>query len=122
MNAATERIVFEESARLLASQEASLDGLRGRAGTLIAAASLATAFLAPPALEVFDPITRTTVHQLDTFAWLATASFVLVLITTLLVLWPYSWIWGHSAHALMDQLLDVEPAADEATVLRHLAY
>jgi hypothetical protein len=122
MNAVTERLVFEESERLLASQETALAGLRSRAGTLIAAASLVTAFLAPPALEAFDPHTEMTVHRFDMFAWLATASFVGVLIAALGVLLPYGWIFGHSAHKLMDDLLDVDPPADEATVLRHLAY
>ena len=125
MQAVTERIVFEKSEHLLASQETALAGLRSRAGTLIAAASLVTAFLAPPALEAFDPHTKTTVHRFDTFAWLATGSFVAVLVAALAVLMPYGWIFGHSAHKLMDDLLEPEPPAkpaDEATVLRHLAY
>lgn len=42
MDAATEEIVYDESVRVLDSQDT---GLRGRAGTLLAAASLATAFL-----------------------------------------------------------------------------
>lgn len=45
MNAVTERFVYEEGVRILVSQENTLVGLRRRAGTLLAAASLVTAFL-----------------------------------------------------------------------------
>ena len=41
MSEATERVVYEESTRTLRQQYELLDGLRGRAGTLLAAASLA---------------------------------------------------------------------------------
>jgi hypothetical protein len=118
----TERIAYDESVRLLASQAESLSGLRARAGTLLAAASLATGFLAPAALEVRDPITRGVVREFDTLAWLATGAFGLVVVAALVVLWPYKWTFGHSAHGLMDHLLDATPPANEATVLRHLSY
>lgn len=122
MDATTEKIVYEESTRLLASQEGVLVGLRGRAGTLLAAASLVTAFLAPGALEVRDPQTNAMVRQFDTLAWIATGSFVAVVLGALIILLGYRWTFGHSSHELMDVLLDTEPPADEATVLRHLAY
>ena len=122
MDAVTERIVYDESVRVMASQEDVLTGLRGRAGTLLAAASLVTAFLAPAALEARDPKTHELVRQFDALAWIATGSFVAVVIAALVVLWPYDWIFGHSSHDLMDQLLDAKPPADEATVPRHLAY
>jgi hypothetical protein len=122
MDAATEKIVYEESTRLLASQEGVLVGLRGRAGTLLAAASLVTAFLAPGALEVRDPQTNAMVRQFDTLAWIATGSFVAVVLAALIILLGYRWTFGHSARDLMDVLLDTQPPADEATVLRHLAY
>jgi hypothetical protein len=122
MDAITERIAYEESARTLASQEEQLVGLRARAGTLLAAASLVTAFLAPPALEMRDPATGTVVRHFDGTAWTATGAFVAVVIASLVVLWPYQWLFGHSSHDLMDHLLDVDPPATEAIVLRHLAY
>lgn len=34
----------------------------------------------------------------------------------------YEWIFGHRSHQLMDDLLDPDPPADEAALLRHLAY
>jgi len=122
MDPVTERIVCDESTRLLASQDVVLTGLRGRAGTLLAAASLVTAFLAPPALEVRDPQTNAVVREFHTLAWIATGSFVAVVVAALIVLLPYKWVFGHSSHELMDKLLDPTPPADEATVLRHLAY
>jgi hypothetical protein len=122
MNPTTERLVFEESVRVLASQEAVLGGLRARAGTLLAAASLVTAFLAPPALEVSDSGRKATIHEFDVWSSLATGSFVVLVIAAVVVLWPYEWVFGHSSHELMDSLLDPEPPADESAVLRHLAY
>lgn len=122
MDPVTERIAFDESVRVLESQEGVLTGLRGRAGTLLAAASLVTAFLAPAALEVRDAAKQTVVREFDTLAWLATASFVAVVAAALVVLLPYKWVFGHSSHQLMDQLLDPNPPGDEATVLRHLSY
>lgn len=107
---------------MLASQEEVLSGLRSRAGTLLAAASLVTAFLAPAALEVVDSSTQNVVNEFDTLAWLATGSFVAVVATALIVLWPYKWVFGHSSHDLMEQLLDTDTPASEATVLRHLSY
>jgi hypothetical protein len=118
----TERIAYDESARMLASQEAVLAGLRARAGTLLAAAALVTAFLAPPALEMRDPATGEIVHHFGPTAWAATGAFVALVVAALVDLWPYRWLFGHSSHTLMDHLLDVDPPATEATVLRHLSY
>jgi hypothetical protein len=122
MNSVTERIVYEESVRLLNNQETALSGLRSRAGTLLAAASLVTAFLAPPALQTRDAITQDVSTHFGASAWLATAAFIGVVLLALVVLWPYGWMFGHSSHKLMDSLLDAQPPADEATLLRHLSY
>jgi hypothetical protein len=58
MNPVTERIVYDESVRALSYQDEVLSGLRTRAGTLLAAAALVTAFLAPAALEVRAEVYR----------------------------------------------------------------
>jgi len=120
VNAITERIVFEESTRLLASQEAVLAGLRERAGILLAGATLVTSFLAPPALE--HRTGAVTTQQLTGFSWAAVGAFAAAVIASLVVLWPYQWVFGHSSHSLMDELLDTSPPADEASIFRHLAY
>jgi hypothetical protein len=120
VNRDTERIVYDESVRVLDAQETSLAGLRGRAGTLLAASALVTAFLAPPALEVAG--SDGVVRHFNCWTWAATAAFVGVVVAALVILWPYKWVFGHAAHDLMDHLLDVNPPADEATILRHLAY
>jgi hypothetical protein len=41
----TEQIVYGEAVRAISAQEDNLDALRARTGTLLAAASVATAFL-----------------------------------------------------------------------------
>lgn len=120
MEIATERIVFDESTRLLASQETALSALRERAGILLAGATLVTSFLAPAALD--KRVGTATVQQFGCFSWAAVGAFVAVVAAVLVVLWPYEWVFGHSSHGLMDELLDATPPADEATILRHLAY
>jgi hypothetical protein len=124
MDAATERIVYNESVKRLASQESVLSGLRARAGTLLGAASLVTAFLAPQALRVERSAAGASAKaaMFDTLAWVATGAFVGVVLCAMAVLLPYKWIFGHSAHELMDHLLDPEPPNGEARLYRHLAY
>jgi hypothetical protein len=63
-----ERIVYEESVRTLAQQKEVLDGLRARAGTLLAAVSVATAFLSTQALDT---------PELGALAWSAIVLFCL---------------------------------------------
>ena len=76
MSEEAERIVYEESVRALAQQREVLDALRARAGTLLGAASIATAFLSPTALP----------SELDGLAWTAIILFCIVVLLTLYVL------------------------------------
>lgn len=115
------KVIYEESVRLLQNQSASLDDLRGRAGTLLAAASLVTAFLAPPALKVNDAAGKAQ-YNFTCLAWLATGAFVGVTVTSLIVLLPRKWTFGHDAHDLMDKFVESTPPGDEEALYYHLAY
>jgi hypothetical protein len=95
-----ERLVYEESVRTLEQQRDLLDGLRNRSGTLLAAASVATAFLSAQALVP---------HQaLDGVAWSAIVLFCAVVFLTLAVLIPWRWTFAHHPHALIGVHLEWE--------------
>jgi hypothetical protein len=122
---AIKKIIYAESVRLLEGQSSSLDELRGRAGTLLAAASVVTAFLAPAAVKTTTVTARgisdAGVH-FSSLAWAATGSFVAGTIAALVVLWPYTWTWAHNTHDLMDKFLDPACQRDEEELYYHLAY
>jgi hypothetical protein len=101
-----ERIVYEESVRALGQQRELLDGLRNRSGTLLAAASVATAFLSAQALLGDQPIGVVqgqvlARRELDTLAWSAIVLFCAVVLLTVTVLIPWRWTFVHHPHALI---------------------
>jgi hypothetical protein len=67
----------------LASQVATIDELRARVGTLIAAAAIATGFLAGQALN--------TNHGMPAGAWVGTIAGFAVLVGCGIILWPRNW-------------------------------
>ena len=99
MSEEAERIVYEESVRTLAQQKEVLDGLRARAGTLLAAVSVATAFLSTQALDT---------PELGALAWSAIVLFCLVVLLSLVVLVtvPWGWTFAHHPHLLIGIHLD----------------
>ena len=100
MSEEAERLVYEESVRTLEQQRDLLDGLRNRSGTLLAAASVATAFLSAQAL-----VPR---QDLDTVAWSAIVLFCAVVLLTVAVLIPWRWTFAHHPHALIGVHLEWE--------------
>lgn len=83
-------LAYEESVRAWALQSAVLDELRSRAGLLIAAASVSSAFLGAHDLGV-----RHSLHPLDVAA---IALFGLVTLLCVYVLWPAKgWVFAHNA-------------------------
>lgn len=115
------KVVHDESVRNLRDQATILDGLRERAGTLLAAAALVTAFLAPPALRTADTASGVS-YQFGRLAWAATGCFVAAVVAALVVLLPRKWTFGHDAHDLMDKFLDSEPRGSVDEIHYHLAY
>jgi hypothetical protein len=96
-----ERIVYEESVRTLSQQKEVLDGLRARAGTLLGAVSIATAFLSSQALDT---------TELGSLEWIVIVLFCLVVLLSLAVLVPFPWSWkfAHHPHLLIGIHLESE--------------
>lgn len=126
MSATTEELVYTESVRAITQQEAALDSLRARTGTLLAAASLITAFLGTAALDrnqALD-IVRGEPHfvtDLDLLAWTAIGEFVAVAILSLFILWPWTWVFSTSARVLIEDHVDVPDRNSTAQLHRFLA-
>lgn len=76
-------IVWTLAQTQLASQVATIDELRARVGTLIAAAAIATGFLAGQALD--------TKHGMPAGAWLGIVAAFAVLVACGIILWPRNW-------------------------------
>ena len=84
---------YSEALRVIGAQAGVLDNLRGRAGTLLAAASLVTSFLGGTALVRPSLATTGQVTQapIEFWGWIAIAAFCLIGVVALLVMWPYVW-------------------------------
>lgn len=81
MPESTASIVYDEALRGIARQQAVIDGLRTRTGTLFAAASLVTAFLGGQA--------ATENRDLGLLIWVAIGAFVALFLLVLAILWPW---------------------------------
>jgi hypothetical protein len=107
-------LVYDQAVRALDDQRDLVESVRVRAGMLVSAASVATAFLAGLAKAEREGLT--------TLGWWATAQFALVVILALLILWPTRrWIIRPNAKKLIRDYLEVEPAASLDEMRRDLA-
>ncbi len=127
MSEQTERVVYEESTRTISEQRGLLDGLRVRAGTLLAAASLATAFLSAPALsqhQVVDVIRGEPIAhaELTSLSWTAIGLFCAVVLLALIILIPWRWTFAHHPHSLIAFHLEPGPPSTLEELYRNLSY
>jgi hypothetical protein len=86
---------YDESVRNLDNQAGVLEALRGRASTLLSAAALVTSVLGGLTL-VAPAISQTGAFRgarIGDWAWAAIIAFGLVGVATLLILWPWNWIF-----------------------------
>lgn len=123
----TERVVYEESVRTVTQQRELLDGLRARAATLLAAASISTAFLSAPALAQHQAIElvrgRPIAHPTITgLGWAAVALVCLVVVLALAILVPWRWTFAHHPHTLISVHLEPGPPSTEPELYRNLSY
>jgi hypothetical protein len=83
---------YDEALRVISAQGQTLDGLRGRAGLLLSAASLVTSFLGGVAIAG-PAFSGGLFHRqpISTWGWLAVAAFAVIGLTSLLILWPWMW-------------------------------
>jgi len=106
-----EKLAYDEAVRGLESQRASLDALRNRTGTLMAAAALVTTFIGGRAL------------QGDNSAWTTVAiiAFVAVMATTFIVLLPWKLHFALPPARLVVDYVDPDPQEEPTVMLRDLA-
>lgn len=91
-----EQLAYEEAKRQIDRQSSILDGLRSRAGILLAAISVTTSFLGGQALAE---------HGFSTWAGLATAFFVGAGAACVTILWPTAkWTFDLSAAKILAQI------------------
>jgi hypothetical protein len=91
-------VAYDESVRAWAHQSAVLDELRSRAGTLIAAASVSSAFLGAATLRGS--------HSLNGSSVAAIVVFGVVIALCIYVLWPAKdWVFVHNAKLLLEKYM-----------------
>lgn len=99
-------LAYDESVRALALQSSVLDELRNRAGVLLSAASVSSAFLGAKTLEGGQ--------QFSGLSIAATAVFVVVILLCVGVIWPSAdWTFAHDAKALVKVYVNEEVSLDE---------
>lgn len=106
-----ERLAYDEAVRGLESQRASLDALRTRTGTLLAAAALVTTFIGGRALKGHNSAWTT----------VAIGAFVGVVVTSFIVLLPWKLHFALPPSQLVVDYVDPDPQEKPTTMLRDLA-
>jgi hypothetical protein len=114
-NTETARVVYEAAVRAAGDQAAVLDGLRVRAGTVLAAAALVSSFLGGQALRSADHL------RVLSFVGLAVGSFVLSALLALAILWPFDFRFSLSARAMLEALGEHDGAPSTTEFFRALA-
>lgn len=112
-NPETYRLIYDEAVRAIANQRDAVDELRARAGTLLAAVNIATAFLAGSSLA----------HgNLSPYALGAVACFVVAVLLCIAVLWPSEgWVFANSPGALIRDYAEPSPPATLSETHRDVA-
>ena len=108
-------VAYDASLRAVDDQASVLDGLRSRAGTVLAAAALVSSFLGGQALRVSQHLS---IWSLTTTA---IAAFVVSAVLTLVVLWPFKFRFNLSAEAILDAVEDHEARAQSSVGELHRA-
>ncbi len=108
------QLAYDEAKQAVAQQVGALDNLRGRAGTLLAVASLSTSFLGGIVLQDKAPE--------GWLSWAAIGAFLGAVAITLVLLMPRRrWVFGNSAKVIIEGYAEGEHPRDLAATHRHLA-
>lgn len=113
---------YDEAVRFIGVQAASVDALRSRAATVIAAASLVTTFLGGQALAK-PSISADTVSYaaIDGWGWAAIAALCGIAAATIAVMWPYRWQWSQRADGLIGIYENHQPSLTLIDAQREIA-
>lgn len=104
--------IYQEALRGLLQQQAAVESLHNRAGTLIFAASFASSLLGSRALA----------DGLGLWDWVAVALLLGIGVLTVLLLWPYyNLTFRFDAQTLLDQYVDSPTPASMGEMHRRLA-
>jgi hypothetical protein len=110
-------LVLDQVTRALSQQVTAIDGLRSRAGTVVAAASLVSSFLGAATLRMPDLSGAALL-----FSGLALAALVTVVVATVVILLPYRWRTGFNGHTALVEYVEADAPADLDEMRRSLAY
>jgi hypothetical protein len=109
----TQALAYEEALRGVVQQQSVLTDIRGRAATLLAAASISISFLGGIALRDRKP---------SGLGWTAVGGFVAVGLLVIWMLLPrQGWTFRMSARLLIKDYVEAEAPADLPGMYRDLA-
>jgi hypothetical protein len=110
-------LAYEASIRTIENQVATVESLRSRAGTILAATALVTSFFGGQALSRAE---RSPLHLLS-FTTAALASFIAVSLLALTILLPFTLRFSLSAATILRVVDTAEDGAAPVEVLREVA-
>lgn len=96
-DARTYELVFGEARSSLTRQEAAVDELRSRTSWLIGAVALISSFLGSVALDD---------GRVGCFGVAAAVSFVVGIVLSSIVMWPWHWTFALGADELLDEFVE----------------
>jgi hypothetical protein len=106
-------LAYEEALRGVVQQQAVLTDIRGRAATMLGAASVSTSFLGGIALQDQKP---------TGWSWIAIGAFVAVGLLTIWILLPRrGWTFRMSARKLIKEYIESDNPAELHEMYRDLA-
>lgn len=107
------RFVYDEAVRTIEHQEQTLDDIRGRAGILLTATSVATSFLGAAALDT---------GRAGRWGVVAIVLFFLAGAGSVGLLWPFKgWKFRFGTRELLKHYVEAPSAADLNELFRELA-
>jgi hypothetical protein len=110
-------LAYEASIRAIENQAATVESLRSRAGTILAATALVTSFFGGQALSRMG---RSQLHLLS-YTTGALGSFIAVSLLALTILLPFTLRFSLSAAAILRVVDAAEDGATPAGMLREIA-